>query len=492
MAEAAPGANVNTGRREVAGPSKDAIHSSPRAAPNEELLDGASPGRRRSSVQSGESHAGAGEGEEDRAAARVAERVERARAARQTQREESHTVRTLRQERDEWQQRSIIAEAALALHQAPKPEHATCLVQTDEVECVEVGALEDEQERRHVAEEEAAGLRRRLQQSEQAERGNTEQLEARAIKGATAQLEAHAAELAEARAAQVEQLEQASLLEAARAEVTAARRQAEELAAARAALGAMEVHSLRTSDDLTATSAALAAAEARAAELQRSVAARSAAGGGAFHARGRRRFDAQASTTATPQQSTGAEAQAQAEGAQGAEAEVPEWGEVRRLQAALDEAARCGRHRQPPPHLHAPLPLSLTAALILAPNPNPSPHLALSRRVAELETAPRAEPARSPRVRVGVPRLSSPRATSTGSMGSPNTPSSARNGASATVSADPWRNAMSPLGQLLPSPGKLRSRGTPKGRSPARTLEVHNWPKLAAPWRVPAELTGQD
>eukprot|EP00964_Phaeocystis_antarctica_P056459 scaffold33295_cov63-Phaeocystis_antarctica.AAC.2 len=319
VAEAAPGANVNTGRREVAGPSKDAIHSSPRAAPNEELLDGASPGRRRSSVQSGESHAGAGEGEEDRAAARVAERVERARAARQTQREESHTVRTLRQERDEWQQRSIIAEAALALHQAPKPEHATCLVQTDEVECVEVGALEDEQERRHVAEEEAAGLRRRLQQSEQAERGNTEQLEARAIKGATAQLEAHAAELAEARAAQVEQLEQASLLEAARAEVTAARRQAEELAAARAALGAMEVHSLRTSDDLTATSAALAAAEARAAELQRSVAARSAAGGGAFHARGRRRFDAQASTTATPQQSTGAEAQA--EGAEGAEAE---------------------------------------------------------------------------------------------------------------------------------------------------------------------------
>ena len=273
--------------------------------------------------------------------------------------------------------------------------------------------------------------------------------------------------------------------------MTAARRQAEELAAARAALGAMEVHSLRTSDDLTATSAALAAAEARAAELQRSVVARSAAGGGAFHARGRRKFDAQTSSAATPQQSTGAEAQARAEGAQ-ADAELPEWGEVRRLQAALDEAARCGRHRQPPPHLHAPLPLSLTAALILAPNPNPSPHLTLSRRVAELETAPRAEPARSPRVRVGVPRLSSPRATSTGSMGSPNTPSSARNGASATVSADPWRNAMSPLGQLLPSPGKLRSRGTPKGRSPARTLEVHNWPKLAAPWRVPAELTGQD
>ena len=215
MAEAAPGANVNTGRREVAGPSKDAIHSSPRAAPNEELLDGASPGRRRSSVQSGESHAGAGEGEEDRAAARVAERVERARAARQTQREESHTVRTLRQERDEWQQRSIIAEAALALHQAPKPEHATCLVQTDEVECVEVGALEDEQERRHVAEEEAAGLRRRLRQSEQAERGNTEQLEARAIKGAAVQLEAahaaRAAELAEARAAQMARLEREQL-----------------------------------------------------------------------------------------------------------------------------------------------------------------------------------------------------------------------------------------------------------------------------------------
>ena len=37
-------------------------------------------------------------------------------------------MRTLRQERDEWQQRSVIAEAALALHQAPKPEHATILV----------------------------------------------------------------------------------------------------------------------------------------------------------------------------------------------------------------------------------------------------------------------------------------------------------------------------------------------------------------------------
>ena len=214
MAEAVPGANVNTGRREVAGPSKDAIHSSPKAAPKaEELFEGASPGRRRT-VQSGESHAGAGEGEEDRAAARVAERVERARAARQTQREESHTVRTLRQERDEWQQRSVIAEAALALHQAPKPEHSTILVQTEQVECVEVGALEDEQERRHVAEEEAAELRRRLRQSEQAERGNTEQLEARAIKGAAAQLEAHAAhaaELAEARAVQMEQLEREQL-----------------------------------------------------------------------------------------------------------------------------------------------------------------------------------------------------------------------------------------------------------------------------------------
>jgi hypothetical protein len=47
------------------------------------------------------------------------------------------------------------------------------------------------------------------------------------------------------------------------------------------------------------------------------------------------------------------------------------------------------------------------------------------------------------------------------------------------------------LAQLLPSPGKLRSPRYAKG-SPARTLEVHNWPKLAAPWRVPPELTGQD
>jgi hypothetical protein len=165
--------------------------------------------------------------------------------------------------------------------------------------------------------------------------------------------------------------------------VTAARRQAEELAAARAALGAMEVHSLRTSDDLTATSAALVAAEARAAELQRSVAARGAAGGGAFHARGRRKFDAQASTVATPQQATGAEAQAQAEGAQ-AQAEVPEWGEVRRLQAALDEAARCiaataatATSSPPPPSPSPPTP---------RPHPHPHPqlhHLQACRRAGD-------------------------------------------------------------------------------------------------------------
>ena len=72
-----------------------------------------------------------------------------------------------------------------------------------------------------------------------------------------------------------------------------------------------------------------------------------------------------------------------------------------------------------------------------------------------------------------------------GSTGSPNTPSSARNGVS---SMDELAQRM---GQLLPSPGKLRSPRYARG-SPARTLEVHNWPKLAAPWRVPAELTGQD
>ena len=54
----------------------------------------------------------------------------------------------------------MLAEAALALHQAPKLPHASILVQTDEVACVELGVLEGEQERRHVAEEEAAGLRR--------------------------------------------------------------------------------------------------------------------------------------------------------------------------------------------------------------------------------------------------------------------------------------------------------------------------------------------
>ena len=45
-------------------------------------------------------------------------------------------------------------------NQAPKMPHASILVQTDEVACVELGVLEGEQERRHVAEEEAAGLRR--------------------------------------------------------------------------------------------------------------------------------------------------------------------------------------------------------------------------------------------------------------------------------------------------------------------------------------------
>ena len=113
-------------------------------------------------------------------------------------------------------------------------------------------------------------------------------------------------------------------------------------------------------------------------ELQRSVAARSAAGGGAFHARGRRKFDAQTSTAATPQQSTGAEAQARAEGAQ-ADAELPEWGEVRRLQAALDEAARCvsatAATATPPSPAPSPSPptLSLTAALTLV-VPTPNPH----------------------------------------------------------------------------------------------------------------------
>ena len=301
---------------------------------------------------------------------------------------------------------------------------------------------------------------------------------------------------------QMEQHEQASLLVTARAEVAAARLQAEELATARAALGAMEVHSLRTSDDLTATCAALAAAEARAAEL------RASAGGGAFHARGRRRFDTHASTAATQPtpQTTGAEAQAQAE--------VPEWGEVRRLQAALDEAARCvaaALTTTPPPRF-SPLALALTLTLALIFSPCPCfcrcrrrrPHLdtvirLLSRRVAELETAPRAaEPACSARARVSVPRLSSLRATPTiptaptpsamptaPSIGPSNTPSSARNGAASK------RDAITPLGHLMASPGKLRSRGTPQG-SPARTLEVHNWPKLAAPWRVPAELAGQD